>query len=191
MARFLVASLLSLALLARGCEGWLSPPPLLRALPFTSKTGQDAFSLRQPTRRVCSMAVGVPGNGNSQASEFVIPAGCEKLRVGKPLGVVLEEVREGKGAVVVSVKEGSNADKSGVRVGDEVVACSATTLKAGKDGAYERTGYGGRPFDNWDIIMFPCEDQPFEAIMAAIASNNERWGITSVTLVVRRNDQEN
>ena len=123
-------------------------------------------------------------------SDFIVPAGCDKVRVGKPLGILLEEVKDGKGAVVVSVKEGSNADRSGVRVGDELVACSATTLKAGKDGAYERTGYGGRPFDNWDVIMFPCGDQPFEAIMAAIASNNERWGINSVTLVLRRREGE-
>ena len=29
------------------------------------------------------------------------------------------------------------------------MACSAATLKAGKEGAFSQTGYGGRPFDNW------------------------------------------
>jgi hypothetical protein len=33
--------------------------------------------------------------------------------------------------------------------GDVLSACSAITLKAGKEGRYEREGYGDRPYDNW------------------------------------------
>jgi hypothetical protein len=35
--------------------------------------------------------------------------------------------------------------------------CSAVMLKAGKEGQYEREGYGQRPYDNWETIMFDCE----------------------------------
>jgi hypothetical protein len=35
--------------------------------------------------------------------------------------------------------------------------CSAVVLKAGKEGQYEREGYGQRPYDNWETIMFDCE----------------------------------
>ena len=46
---------------------------------------------------------------------------------------------------------GGNAAKDGrVRVGDVLTKCSATVLKAGKDGEYEREGYGQRPYDNWE-----------------------------------------
>ena len=56
---------------------------------------------------------------------------------------------------------GGNADQLGnkVRVGDRMVACSATVLKAGKEGEYERRGYGGRPYDSFERIMFPTAGQ--------------------------------
>ena len=63
--------------------------------------------------------------------------------------------------------------------------CSATSLKAGKEGAFTNTGYGGRPFDNWSVVMFPCSEAPFEQIMAALRSNNPRWGIKEITLVLK------
>lgn len=92
-------------------------------------------------------------------------------------------------------------------------------LKAGKDGQYEKEGYGQvsfwvhlirtsvclnsvpfamtnmvkscappvqRPYDNWDKIMFDCTGQDFKTVMSAIDSNNPRWGINDVTLVLKR-----
>lgn len=61
---------------------------------------------------------------------------------------------------VEEILPGGNADKAGrIKVGDVVRKCSATVLKAGKEGAYESEGYGQRPYDNWDVIMFDCEGQ--------------------------------
>ncbi len=59
------------------------------------------------------------------------------------------------------MKPGGNADKLGgrIRAGDQLVACSATVLKAGKEGEFEREGYGQRPYDNFETIMFPTAGQ--------------------------------
>ena len=59
------------------------------------------------------------------------------------------------------MKPGGNADRlSGrIRAGDQLVACSATVLKAGKEGEFEREGYGQRPYDNFEKIMFPTAGQ--------------------------------
>ncbi len=61
---------------------------------------------------------------------------------------------------VEEILPGGNADKAGrIKVGDVVRKCSATVLKSGKEGSYESEGYGQRPYDNWDVIMFDCEGQ--------------------------------
>lgn len=39
------------------------------------------------------------------------------------------------------------------------VCCCPAVLQAGKEGQYESEGYGQRPYDNWDKIMFECEGQ--------------------------------
>jgi hypothetical protein len=39
------------------------------------------------------------------------------------------------------------------QVGDILSGCSAVTLKAGKEGRYEREGYGDRPYDNWEVRL--------------------------------------
>lgn len=66
---------------------------------------------------------------------------------------------------------------------------SATVLKSSdKSGQYEREGYGQRVYDNWETIDFDCTGQSFDTVMAAIASNNERWGIKNVTLTLQREE---
>ena len=70
-----------------------------------------------------------------------------------------------------------------------VVKTSATVLKSGKEGSYEREGYGQRPYDNWEMVEFDCTGQTFDVVLAAIGSNNERWGINKVTLTLRRDPQ--
>ena len=32
-------------------------------------------------------------------------------------------------------------------------------LKAGKGGEFEKEGYGARPYDNWETVMFDARDQ--------------------------------
>jgi hypothetical protein len=43
-----------------------------------------------------------------------------------------------------------------LQVGDVLDQCSAVVLKAGKEGQYEREGYGQRPYDNWETVMIDC-----------------------------------
>lgn len=45
---------------------------------------------------------------------------------------------------------------------------------------------GDRLYDNWETVEFDCSGQDFSTVMAAIGSNNERWGIKTVTLTLRR-----
>lgn len=40
---------------------------------------------------------------------------------------------------------------------------------AGKEGQFEREGYGQRPYDNWDRIMFDCRGQVMEGEDVATA----------------------
>mmetsp|Transcript_20757 Transcript_20757/g.40349 ORF Transcript_20757/g.40349 Transcript_20757/m.40349 type:complete len:212 (-) Transcript_20757:20-655(-) len=125
-------------------------------------------------------------NPESKAElEYEIPPGCRRLRMEKPLGIVFEEVADDKGAYVVEVGKGSSAERAGVKVGERLVAVSATTLKAGTSGEFANKGYGGRPFDNWEIIMYPCMNENFRQILKAFASNNERWGINHVSIVLQ------
>ncbi|XRB07824.1 PDZ domain-containing protein [Pycnococcus provasolii] len=107
------------------------------------------------------------------------------------MGVVLEEVANGTqkniaSVYVAEVVPGSNAEKMGVREGDLLVSCSAVTLKAGKEGAYAKQGHGGRPFDNFQKGVFVSANQTFDITMAAIASNNERWGFNTVDCTFAR-----
>lgn len=59
---------------------------------------------------------------------------------------------------------------------------SAVVLKQGKEGVYEKEGYGQRPYTNWSRVDFDCRGQDFDTIMSAIQSNNERWGFFDVQL---------
>ncbi|KIZ04293.1 hypothetical protein MNEG_3669 [Monoraphidium neglectum] len=67
----------------------------------------------------------------------------------KPVGVVFSQ-KEGGPVFIESVVPGGNADKAGIKPGDILNRCSAVTLKAGKEGRYERVGHGDRPYDNWE-----------------------------------------
>ncbi len=42
--------------------------------------------------------------------------------------------------------------------------CSATVLKDGREGKYEKEGYGQRLYTNWEKIMFDCEGEVREAM---------------------------
>merc|ERR1711966_221412 len=164
----------------------VSPSVLFTAIPGP---GLILKRTRMPSLLMSSSSGLSKGESQTEAT-YQVPENCRRLRIRKPLGVILEEVHDGKGAFVVQVNEGSNAEKAGVQVGELLVACSAATLKAGKEGAYANQGYGGRPFDNWEIVMFPCIDTPFKSIMQALASNNERWGIDSISVVLAPKKEE-
>ncbi|PRW61377.1 PDZ domain [Chlorella sorokiniana] len=120
------------------------------------------------------------------------PAGpTYQLTLRKPLGLVLAERKtaEGPEVFVEEVVAGGNAAKDGrVQAGDVLTGCSAVLLKAGKEGENEREGYGQRPYDNWEQVMFDARNKQFDTVMAALGSNSERWGIFTVQLEFERRD---
>jgi hypothetical protein len=74
-----------------------------------------------------------------------------------------------------------------LQAGDVISECSSVVMKADAvSGEFENEGYGKRPYTNWEKRMFGCENEDFNVVMNAIGSNNERWGYTSVDLVIRR-----
>ena len=110
------------------------------------------------------------------------------VTIKKPLGLVLEENPDGM-VIVAEVVPGGNADKAGANVKerDIIVGTSAVVLKKDEaSGRYEKEGYGDTPYTNWETIYFDCVGQSFDTVMAAIGSNNERWGYNTVTLTLRR-----
>ena len=110
-----------------------------------------------------------------------------KETIKKPLGIVLAENKETGEVFIEEIQpEGNAAATTNLQVGDVLVSTSATVLKAGKDGEYEREGYGQRPYDNWETVEFDCVGQDFTTVMSAIASNNPRWGINTVTVTFER-----
>ncbi|KAK9842698.1 hypothetical protein WJX74_000829 [Apatococcus lobatus] len=134
------------------------------------------------TARGCRL----PPDESSQADQDSTRQQFIRVKLRKPMGMVLSE-KSNNVVFVEEISAGGNADKSGkVQVGDVISKCSAYVLKSGKDGDYEREGYGKRPYTNWEPIMFDCTGQDFKTVMSAISSNNDRWGIFDVTLELRR-----
>lgn len=108
------------------------------------------------------------------------------VTIRKPLGMVLAEAKNGA-VFIESIDEGGNAAQQGdVRVGDVVRKTSARLLKEGKSGEYAKKGHGGRPYEDFEAVMFECDGEDFKTVLAAVRSNNERWGIMEVTLEVSR-----
>lgn len=109
------------------------------------------------------------------------------LTIKKPLGLVMSERKPSGEVFVEEIVPGGNAAATGlVAVGDVVAKTSAIVLKSGKEGEYSRVGHGQRPYDNFETVEFDCAGQDFNTVMAAISSNNERWGFFTVTLTLRR-----
>ncbi|KAG2491231.1 hypothetical protein HYH03_010439 [Edaphochlamys debaryana] len=142
--------------------------------------------LAAPARRRGALVRSAEASAPAAASTPA-PAGLVRVTLRKPIGVVFEQSPSGGPVFVAEVTEGGAAAKSGrVVVGDVLSRCSAVVLKAGKEKQYENEGYGQRPYDNWEVIDFDCEGQDFKTCMSALRSNNERWGIRDITLVLRK-----
>lgn len=109
-----------------------------------------------------------------------------QLTIKKPLGLVLSEKKPSGEVFIEEITKGGNAEATGkVQVGDVVAKTSAIVLKSGKDGSMS-AGHGDRLYDNWETVEFDCTGQDFNTVLAAIGSNNERWGIKNVTLTLQR-----
>lgn len=111
-----------------------------------------------------------------------------RVTIKQPLGITLAENVTDKLVFVESIEPGSNADKNGqVSVGDILVGCSGVVLKEAKlSGSFEKEGYGQRPYDNWETVYFDCRGKQYDTIMAALSSNNPRWGINTITLGLKK-----
>lgn len=139
-----------------------------------------------PQHRAAVVAAAAVQEEQQQQPEQQPAVEERSVTLRKPVGVVFAQNKGGP-VFVEELTPGGNADKSGVvQVGDVLTKCSAVVLKAGKEGQYEKEGYGQRPYDNWETVMFDCENKEFKTVMSALKSNNERWGIMTATLVFRR-----
>lgn len=108
--------------------------------------------------------------------------------IKKPLGITLAENASLNHVFIEEINPNGNAAATGqVQVGDIIAATSAIVLKSNADSDnYGKEGHGQRLYDNWETIMFECEGQSFDTVMAAVGSNNERWGINKITLRLLR-----
>ena len=115
-------------------------------------------------------------------------AGTYTIRLPKPLGILFEEVTPGEaqGVVVAGLVEGGNAESDGrVLVGDKLLRASAVSF-AGQS-ALVSIGTGTQ-FTSFERELIPCTALDFETIMAAIASNEGRYGYTDVVLSLAHTD---
>ena len=56
--------------------------------------------------------------------------------------------RDGRNDRIDELTAGGNAASAGLQIGDVLVRVSATLLKSGAEGQYEKEGYGQRPYTN-------------------------------------------
>lgn len=106
-----------------------------------------------------------------------------KVRLAKPLGIAFEENEVDKplGVRVAQIVPGGNADLNGrICVGDELVATSAVIFT---------DKYNQGSFSNWERQMIACTRMDFDSIMAAIGSNDGRYGCVDVVLQLRPTEQ--
>lgn len=96
-----------------------------------------------------------------------VPTGCSRytVSISKPLGIVLEERKEG-GIIVAELVENGNAAATGlVSVGDELISTSGFT-RTGQEQVYgEIVVRGGEK-----IIRLSVRGEPFDVVMAAVSS---------------------
>jgi hypothetical protein len=102
---------------------------------------------------------------------FNLPKGVYEVSLTKPLGIVFEEIEQGRGLYVQDLVEGGNAANSGkVQVGDVLVGITAVKIVGAK---YERRIIPARRFD-------------FDTMVGAVNSNDPKWGCSDVVLMLER-----
>ena len=115
-------------------------------------------------------------------------AGSYKVRLARPLGIAFEEVTPGKpeGVVVADLVSGGNADRDGrVLIGDKLMRVSA--VQFGGQSALLTLG-SGQQYTSTKRELIPCTTLDFDTIMAAIGSNEGRYGYTDVVLELAHTD---
>ena len=114
--------------------------------------------------------------------------GTYSVRLLKPLGIIFEEVTPGEaeGVIVAGLVEGGNAERDGsILVGDRLIRVSA--VQFGGQESIIKLG-GGAQYTAVERNLIPVTKLPFDVIMAAIASNEGRYGYTDVALELQRTD---
>lgn len=110
------------------------------------------------------------------------------VRLQKPLGITFEECTPGQddGVAIANISEtGSAYGDSRVCVGDKLLRVSAVVF--GGQGALLTIG-NNPAFTDWQRELIPCAKESFDTIMAAIGSNNGRWGYTDIVLELQHTE---
>ena len=107
------------------------------------------------------------------------------LETPLPIGVILGESESFLGAVAVDeVAPGSNGEKAGLQVGDLVRAFTACRMQMNQPAWQLMAGGIGIP--KMFRYMYAADNQPFEQVMNAIASNRMDPQSRPVLIVVER-----
>ena len=123
------------------------------------------------------------------APRCALAAGAYQVRLAKPLGIVFEEATPGKpeGVVVAGLVEQGNAELDGrVLVGDKLMRVSAVQFSG--QTALVSIG-GGNQYTSFKRDLIPTTGLDFDTIMAAIQSNEGRFGYTDVVLELMHTDE--
>lgn len=166
---------------------WTTPTQLFAAhQPLHQRRGRVVASA-DSTDGAAAAAAAAAATPQPPAEEGATPGKLYEVTLKMPIGVVFAQTQGPRSPTVVeAVTEGGSADRAGLRAGDVLVACSAVQLKAGTEGKFEKEGYGARPYDNFETSIIDVQGLEFKTVMGALKSNNPRWGVTSVTLRIRR-----
>jgi hypothetical protein len=107
---------------------------------------------------------------------FNLPKGVYEVILPKPLGIVFEEIEEGRGLYVQELVEGGNGAQSGmIQPGDVLVGITAIKIVGAK---YERRLIPARNFD-------------FDTMVGAVESNKPKFGCSDVVLMFEKPDVAN
>mmetsp|Transcript_3895 Transcript_3895/g.8287 ORF Transcript_3895/g.8287 Transcript_3895/m.8287 type:complete len:211 (-) Transcript_3895:49-681(-) len=103
---------------------------------------------------------------------FNMPEGVYEVGLGKPLGIVFEEIESGKGVYVQDLVEGGMADRMGGRIqkGDVLVGITAVKIVGAK----------------WERRLIPARNFDFDTVVGAIGSNDPKWGCNDVICMFER-----
>jgi hypothetical protein len=108
---------------------------------------------------------------------FNLPKGVYEVALPKPLGIVFEEIEQGRGLYVKELVEGGNAEGLGgmIKPGDVLVGMTAIKIVGAK---YERR-------------LIPAFGFDFDTMVGAVESNAPKFGCDDVVLMFEQPDVAN
>lgn len=119
---------------------------------------------------------------------LAVASGGYRVSLKKPLGIEFEEVAPGKpeGVLVAGLVSGGNAERDGrILVGDRLIRVSAVSF--GGQSALLTLG-AGQQYTSFKRELIPATSLDFDTILAAIGSNEGRYGYSDVVLELRHTD---